>query len=310
MAIAYVVAGIVCCILIITIPFGIASFRIANYALWPFGRTVVAQADRPGLPRRSATSSGCSSPGIWLAIGHVVTGVALCITIIGIPLGIGSFKMIPISLLPLGAEIVDADTAGPMTDLAGRWPLADLTEVRDALLAAYATGRGYHDTRHLAEVLDRVEELRGAGETFEHDAVALAAWFHDGVYDGQPGAEERSAQWATGRPSAARPVAPRWPGWCGSPRPTVPRTTTATAACSPTPTWRSWPRRRRGTASTSPTCGTSTPTSPTTCSRPAARPCSGTCWPSRRSSTPPTPAPTGSPPPAPTSRPSCRRSAG
>ena len=83
-----------------------------------------------------------------------------------------------------------------MTDLAGRWPLADLPEVRDVLLAAYATGRGYHDTRHLAEVLDRVEELRGAGETFEHDAVALAAWFHDGVYDGQPGAEERSAQWA------------------------------------------------------------------------------------------------------------------
>jgi predicted metal-dependent HD superfamily phosphohydrolase len=84
-----------------------------------------------------------------------------------------------------------------VTDLADRWPLGDdLTEVRDELLAAYATDRGYHDTRHLAEVLDRLEELAGAGETFDVQAVALAAWFHDAVYDGQEGAEERSARWA------------------------------------------------------------------------------------------------------------------
>ncbi len=87
------------------------------------------------------------------------------------------------------------------------WPLGeDLTDVRDALLAAYATGRGYHDTRHLAEVLDRVDELRAAGERFDVLAVQLAAWFHDAVYDGQDGAEERSAQWALdalrGRPDA------------------------------------------------------------------------------------------------------------
>jgi predicted metal-dependent HD superfamily phosphohydrolase len=68
--------------------------------------------------------------------------------------------------------------------------------VRDALLAAYATDRGYHDTRHLAEVLDRVDELASAGEAFDVPAVRLAAWFHDGVYDGEPGAEERSARWA------------------------------------------------------------------------------------------------------------------
>jgi predicted metal-dependent HD superfamily phosphohydrolase len=83
-----------------------------------------------------------------------------------------------------------------VTDLAARWPLADLTEVRDALLAAYATDRGYHDSRHLAEVLDRVEELAAAGEVFDDVAVVLAAWFHDAVYDGEAGAEERSAQWA------------------------------------------------------------------------------------------------------------------
>ena len=87
------------------------------------------------------------------------------------------------------------------------WPLGeDLTEVRDELTAAYATGRGYHDTRHLTEVLERVDELAAAGEAFDGLAVRLAAWFHDGVYDGRPGAEERSARWAEdalhGRPEA------------------------------------------------------------------------------------------------------------
>ena len=94
-----------------------------------------------------------------------------------------------------------------MTDLASRWPLgADLAEVRDALLAAYVTDRGYHDTRHLTEVLDRLDELAAGGEDFDRPAVELAAWFHDGVYDGQDGAEERSALWAVNA-LAGRPVA-------------------------------------------------------------------------------------------------------
>ncbi len=107
MAIAYVVAGVICCILIITIPFGIASFRIANYALWPFGRTIVR---RPTAGVASAIGNVIwfVFAGIWLAIGHVLTGIALCLTIIGIPLGIASFKMIPVSLTPLGHEIVDS----------------------------------------------------------------------------------------------------------------------------------------------------------------------------------------------------------
>jgi len=95
-----------------------------------------------------------------------------------------------------------------VTDLADRWPLGeDLAAVRDELLAAYDTGRGYHDLRHLTEVLDRLDELASAGEAFDGEVVALAAWFHDGVYDGHEGAEERSAQWAeralAGRPDVA-----------------------------------------------------------------------------------------------------------
>lgn len=79
--------------------------------------------------------------------------------------------------------------------LSARWPLPDAADVRDALLAAYAhPARRYHDTRHLTEVLDRLDELP---DRFDRLAVTLAAWFHDGVYDGRPGAEERSAEWAS-----------------------------------------------------------------------------------------------------------------
>ena len=84
-----------------------------------------------------------------------------------------------------------------MTDLPDRWPLAELVDVRDSLLAAYADpSRGYHDSRHLTEVLDRLDELAGSGLTFDTVTTALAAWFHDAVYDGERDAEERSAVWA------------------------------------------------------------------------------------------------------------------
>jgi predicted metal-dependent HD superfamily phosphohydrolase len=84
-----------------------------------------------------------------------------------------------------------------MTDLARRWPLPGLADVRDALLAAYAEpSRGYHDTLHLSEVLDRLDEIAGGGVVFDATLAALAAWFHDAVYDGERDAEERSAVWA------------------------------------------------------------------------------------------------------------------
>lgn len=108
MFLAYVVAGIICCILIITIPFGIASFRIAGYALWPFGRTVIKRSDA-GVASAIGNVIWLIVAGIWLAIGHIGTGIALCLTIIGIPLGIANFKLIPVSLMPLGREIVPSD---------------------------------------------------------------------------------------------------------------------------------------------------------------------------------------------------------
>jgi uncharacterized membrane protein YccF (DUF307 family) len=110
MAILYVLAGVVAFILIITIPFGIAAFRIAGYVLWPFGRTIEM--------RRDAGVGSLIGNIIWiilfgweLALGHLVAGVIMCLTIIGIPLGLASFKIIPISLVPLGVRIVPTDQA-------------------------------------------------------------------------------------------------------------------------------------------------------------------------------------------------------
>ena len=113
MAIGYAFAALICFILIITIPFGIAALRIALYALWPFGRTVV-RSPGAGAPSVVGNVLWFVLCGWWLALGHLITGVALCITIIGIPLGLANFKLIPVSLLPLGREILTVEQARAM----------------------------------------------------------------------------------------------------------------------------------------------------------------------------------------------------
>lgn len=108
MAIAYALAALVCFVLIIPIPFGIASFRIAGYVLWPFGRTIDKRPSA-GVGSLIGNVIWIILFGWWLAVGHLITGVLLCLTIIGIPLGLGSFKIIPITLAPLGVRVVPAD---------------------------------------------------------------------------------------------------------------------------------------------------------------------------------------------------------
>jgi uncharacterized membrane protein YccF (DUF307 family) len=105
MALGYALAALICFILIITIPFGVAALRIAVYALWPFGRAIVR---KPSAGAGSIVGNviWIVLCGWWLALAHVVTGVALCLTIVGIPLGIANFKLIPVSLAPFGSEIV------------------------------------------------------------------------------------------------------------------------------------------------------------------------------------------------------------
>ena len=111
----YIAVGVVLCILIITIPWGIASFRIGLYALWPFGRTIVSKPTA-GVGSFLGNVVWVIVAGWWLALAHIVSGIALCITIVGIPLGIADFKMVPVSLMPLGKDIVPttgaADTFG------------------------------------------------------------------------------------------------------------------------------------------------------------------------------------------------------
>lgn len=111
MFLAYMVVGVLWCVTIIGIPFGIASFRIGVFALWPFGRTIVS---KPG----AGVGAGIGNvfwfilSGIWLAIAHAISGALLCLTIIAIPLGLANFKMIPISLFPLGKDIVPTRALG------------------------------------------------------------------------------------------------------------------------------------------------------------------------------------------------------
>jgi uncharacterized membrane protein YccF (DUF307 family) len=105
LAVGYVVAGIVLCVLIITIPFGIACFRLAAFVLWPFGRAVVRKPDA-GAASTIANVLWFVLAGLWMALAHVVLGVVLCLTIIGIPLGLGNFKLAAVAIAPLGKEIV------------------------------------------------------------------------------------------------------------------------------------------------------------------------------------------------------------
>src|SRR5690625_631172 len=122
LALLYVLAGVVACILIITIPFGIAAFRLANFVLWPFGRRAVFRHDVGAL--------AIVGNVVWvlllgweLALAHVVAGLLLCITVVGIPLGIACWKMVPLALLPLGQRVVpiDGGTAYPATASPVQW---------------------------------------------------------------------------------------------------------------------------------------------------------------------------------------------
>jgi uncharacterized membrane protein YccF (DUF307 family) len=112
LAIGYVAAGIANCLTIIGIPFGIASFKLAGYALWPFGRAVVRDMGGPSPLSTIGNVIWFFLGGWWLALLHLLLGLVLCITIIGIPFGIASFKMARLALTPFGHRVVDIDTAG------------------------------------------------------------------------------------------------------------------------------------------------------------------------------------------------------
>lgn len=106
----YALAGIVMCLLIITIPFGLQAFKLAGFALWPFGRSVVFEPGRSG-----ASVVGnvlwVVLAGWWLALLHIGSAIALAATIIGIPLAWADLKLVPVALLPFGSDVVDGQAA-------------------------------------------------------------------------------------------------------------------------------------------------------------------------------------------------------
>lgn len=116
----YILAGIVACIFIVTIPFGVASFRIAGFVLWPFGREVVDK----GAPTGAGTIGNIIwfvVAGLWLAVGHIITAVAQGVTIIGLPLAWANLKLIPVTCFPFGKEVVaSSDRNAAMVPVARR----------------------------------------------------------------------------------------------------------------------------------------------------------------------------------------------
>ncbi|MDY3127452.1 MAG: YccF domain-containing protein [Corynebacterium sp.] len=106
LAASYVVLGIVACLLIVTIPAGVASFRLAAFALWPFGRTVVQPVNGNGAMSTLSNIIWFLLAGLWLAIGHLITAFAQALTIVGIPLALANLKMIPVTCFPFGCRIV------------------------------------------------------------------------------------------------------------------------------------------------------------------------------------------------------------
>lgn len=106
LAIAYVIAGVLLMVTIVGIPFGIQAFKLAGFALWPFGKAVV-RTKTPGVVAAIGNLLWVVLAGWWLALAHILTGILLCLTIIGIPMGIANFKMTRLALAPFGREVVD-----------------------------------------------------------------------------------------------------------------------------------------------------------------------------------------------------------
>ncbi|HAT1211585.1 YccF domain-containing protein [Corynebacterium striatum] len=109
LALGYFLAGILACIFVVTIPMGVASFRMARFALWPFGKTVVQPARGTGGMSAVSNVLWFIVAGLWLAIGHVATALAQTVTIVGIPVALANLKMIPVTCFPFGRKIVDSD---------------------------------------------------------------------------------------------------------------------------------------------------------------------------------------------------------
>jgi uncharacterized membrane protein YccF (DUF307 family) len=104
LAVAWVIGGVLVCLTIVGIPFGLQAFKLAGYVLWPFGRTLVPSAPRTGLSFLGNVIWFVLA-GWWLALSHLVSGALLCLTVIGIPFGIANMKIAGAALAPFGKTV-------------------------------------------------------------------------------------------------------------------------------------------------------------------------------------------------------------
>lgn len=126
LAIGYFAAGVIACVLIITIPFGIAAFRLAGYVIWPFGRVIVDHPGSAPVLTFLANVLWFIVAGLWLATAQLLLGLVLFLTVIGIPMGIASWKMVPLAIAPLGRRVVSIESleasAVPVVAVPSRGP--------------------------------------------------------------------------------------------------------------------------------------------------------------------------------------------
>ncbi len=108
LAAGYAVSGFLLCLTIVGIPFGLQAFKLASFSLWPFGRTVVPDASSGGLLETVVNVFWLLIFGWELCVAHLVAGLVLCLTIVGIPFGVQAFKLSVLALWPFGRNIVEA----------------------------------------------------------------------------------------------------------------------------------------------------------------------------------------------------------
>jgi uncharacterized membrane protein YccF (DUF307 family) len=106
LAIEYVIAAVLLALTLVGLPFAVQAIKLAAFALWPFGRTLIPARTRSRGLSVAGNVLWFVLAGWWLALLHLVHGCLLCLTIVGIPLGIGCFKMAGAALAPFGKEIV------------------------------------------------------------------------------------------------------------------------------------------------------------------------------------------------------------
>lgn len=104
-AIEYIVSSLVMMVTIIGIPFGLQTLKMARVALWPFGCKITDKGNSGGCLNLLMNVIWIFVGGIWICLTHLVFGLLLCITIIGIPWGRQHFKLAALALAPFGKNI-------------------------------------------------------------------------------------------------------------------------------------------------------------------------------------------------------------